>query len=46
MRVAVWNEFWSTLGGGEKYAGSIAEALRPHHDVELLGPDPIDVALL
>jgi glycosyltransferase involved in cell wall biosynthesis len=44
MRVAVANLYWSTLGGGEQFAGGIAAALRQHHDVDLIGPDPIDLA--
>ncbi|HWC67351.1 MAG TPA: hypothetical protein VG478_04730, partial [Acidimicrobiales bacterium] len=38
MRIGVYNQFWSTLGGGEQYAGSIAEALAHRYDVSLLTP--------
>jgi hypothetical protein len=38
MRIGVYNQFWSTLGGGEQYAGSIAEALAHRYDVTLLTP--------
>jgi len=27
MKVAVYNRYWTTLGGGERYAGGLAEAL-------------------
>ncbi len=43
MRIAVFNEYWATAGGGEKYAASFAQALRDEHDVDLVGPEPIDV---
>jgi glycosyltransferase involved in cell wall biosynthesis len=42
VRIAVYDQYWSTLGGGEQFAGGIAAALRDHHDVTLLGPEPID----
>ena len=44
LRVAVYNLYWSTYGGGEQVAGAIAQALMGAHDVVLLGPEPIDVA--
>jgi glycosyltransferase involved in cell wall biosynthesis len=44
VRIAVANLYWSTLGGGEQFAGGIAAALRERHDVELIGPEPIDLA--
>ena len=45
-RAAVYNRFWSTAGGGEKFAGGIAEVLSRVHDVTLLTPEPFDVAAL
>jgi glycosyltransferase involved in cell wall biosynthesis len=42
VRVAVYDQYWSTLGGGEQFAGGIAVALRDHHDVTLIGPDAVD----
>ncbi len=42
MKIAVYDQYWSTLGGGEQFAGGIAAALRDHHDVTLVGPDAID----
>jgi glycosyltransferase involved in cell wall biosynthesis len=42
VRIAVYDQYWSTLGGGEQFAGGIAVALRDHHDVTIVGPDAID----
>ncbi len=44
MRIAVFNLYWSTYGGGEQVAGAIAKAFADDHEVVLLGPEPIDVA--
>ena len=44
VRIAVYDQYWSTLGGGEQFAGGIAVALADHHDVTLVGPEPIDTA--
>ncbi len=46
MRVGIYNRYWSTQGGGERYAGTIAEALRDTADVDLIGVESIDVAKL
>lgn len=46
LRVAVFNLYWSTFGGGEQVAGSIAAALAEQHQVDLLGPQPVDVAAM
>ena len=43
LRVAVYNLYWSTYGGGEQVAGAIAMTLAIDHDVVLLGPDLVDV---
>lgn len=43
MRVAVYNLYWATLGGGEQVAAAIAEHLvATGHEVMLLGPDEVD----
>lgn len=43
MKVAVYNLYWATLGGGEQVAAGIAEHLaNSGHLVSLLGPTPID----
>jgi glycosyltransferase involved in cell wall biosynthesis len=46
MRVAVYNRYWRTAGGAEKYGGVLAEVLSQDHDVELLGPDDVDLEVL
>ncbi len=46
MKVAVYQRYWSTMGGGEQYAGGIAQVLAEDHDVDLLGPDAVDVDAL
>lgn len=42
MRIAVYDRFWSTAGGGEKFAAGIAEVLSGVHDVTLLAHEPLD----
>jgi glycosyltransferase involved in cell wall biosynthesis len=42
MRVGVYNRYWSTGGGAEKYGGVIAEQLARHNEVDLLGHDGVD----
>ena len=44
-QVAVYDLYWSTYGGGEQVAGTIAQALASDHDVALLGSAPVDVDL-
>jgi hypothetical protein len=48
MRVAVYDRYWPTGGGGEKFAGGIAAALAEggEHRVELLAHEPVDRAWL
>jgi glycosyltransferase involved in cell wall biosynthesis len=46
LRVGVYNRFWPTAGGGERFAGGIAEALARHHDVDLIGHDDLDPAVV
>lgn len=44
MRVAVYDLYWSTLGGGEQVDGTIAQVLaEAGHEVTLLGPTEPDV---
>jgi glycosyltransferase involved in cell wall biosynthesis len=42
MKIAVYNRYWTTGGGGERYAGAFAQALASEHDVDLLTPEPVD----
>ena len=37
LRIAIYDRFWDTAGGGEKFAGGIAQALAADHDVTLIG---------
>ena len=47
MRVAVYNLYWATLGGGEQVAAAIAEHLLDRgHEVTLLGPNEVDPAVV
>ena len=46
MRSAVYNRYWSTGGGAEKYGGVIAEVLSSDGPLDLLTHDPIDVGWL
>jgi glycosyltransferase involved in cell wall biosynthesis len=41
-RVAVYDLYWNTYGGGEQFAGAIASVLSERFDVDLVGPEPID----
>jgi glycosyltransferase involved in cell wall biosynthesis len=42
MKIAVFNRYWTTYGGGERYAGAFAQALAADHDVHLLSPTDVD----
>jgi len=46
VKVAVYDRYWSTGGGGEKFAAGVAAALAPDHDVHLLAHEPVDLAWL
>lgn len=41
--IALYNNHWSTLGGGEVSSGLLAETLNQRHQVTLLGPTPPDI---
>jgi glycosyltransferase involved in cell wall biosynthesis len=43
VKIAVYDRYWSTAGGGEKYAGGVASVLAEDHDVTLLSHEPIDL---
>jgi glycosyltransferase involved in cell wall biosynthesis len=45
-RIAVYDRYWRTLGGGEQFAGGIAEILARDHQVDVLGPEPPDLGAL
>ena len=46
VKVAVYDRFWPTGGGGEKFAAGIAVALAGDHDVHLLAHEDVDRAWL
>lgn len=46
VRAGVFSRYWSTGGGGEKYAGTIAEVLSERFHTELLGPEALDLGWL
>lgn len=46
MKIAVYNRYWNTRGGGERYAGVLAEILSQEHEVVLLGIDFVDLDAL
>ena len=43
MRTAVFNRYWATGGGAEKYGGAIAQILSADGPLDLLSHDPVDV---
>ncbi len=46
MRIAVYDQFWATGGGGERVAGEIARAMTSRGEVDLLTHEVIDLDLL
>src|SRR5918994_5232991 len=46
MKVAVYDLYWPTGGGGEKFAAGIAAALAPEHDVTLVAHEDLDTGWL
>ena len=43
LKVAIYNLYWATYGGGEQVSGAIAETLSKYCDVTLLGPEEPNV---
>ncbi|MEL0284315.1 MAG: hypothetical protein VW964_07080, partial [Ilumatobacter sp.] len=45
-RVGIYNLYWSTYGGGEQVAGTLAAHLARREGIEvtLFGPEPVDIA--
>jgi len=44
VKIAIYNLYWSTYGGGEQVAAAAAEhLLAAGHDVTALGPEPLDI---
>jgi len=46
MKIGIYNRYWNTFGGGEKYIGSIAQFLKDYGDIDLIGNEPFSVPLL
>jgi glycosyltransferase involved in cell wall biosynthesis len=46
MKIAVYDRYWPTAGGGEKFAAGIAAALAADHDVTVLAHEPLDLEWL
>jgi glycosyltransferase involved in cell wall biosynthesis len=46
VKIAVYNRYWRTLGGGERYSGYLAQCLSEKHEVDLLLHEGLDLALL
>jgi glycosyltransferase involved in cell wall biosynthesis len=46
VKVGVFNRYWRTGGGAETYGAAVAQVLARHHDVDLLGPDDVDLDVL
>jgi glycosyltransferase involved in cell wall biosynthesis len=42
VKVGVYDRYWSTGGGGEKFAAGIAAALLGEHEVDLIAHEPVD----
>ena len=45
-RVAVYDAFWATAGGGETYAAGVADVLSRDRDVTLIAHEPVDTGWL
>ncbi|HSJ19505.1 MAG TPA: glycosyltransferase [Nocardioidaceae bacterium] len=43
MRTAVYNRYWATGGGAEKYGAAIAQILSAEGRLDLVSHDPVDV---
>lgn len=46
MKVGIYNRYWNTMGGGEKYVGRIAEVLSASHEVDLISVEPFTKCVL
>jgi glycosyltransferase involved in cell wall biosynthesis len=46
MKIAVYNEYWNTRGGGEKHIGAIAEFLSKKYEVDLIATEDVNWILL
>lgn len=46
MKIGIYNRYWSTGGGGERYSAEIAKVLAQDHEVELISVEPIDWSII
>jgi glycosyltransferase involved in cell wall biosynthesis len=46
MRIAIYDRWLHTLGGGERELGALAEALQDDHEVHIITHQPADLGLL
>jgi glycosyltransferase involved in cell wall biosynthesis len=46
MKTGIYNRHWNTLGGGEKYAGAIAQHLAAFGPLDLVGQEPFSLPAL
>jgi glycosyltransferase involved in cell wall biosynthesis len=46
VKVGVYDGYWATGGGGEKFAAGIAAALAGEHEVDLVAHEPVDLGWL
>ena len=47
MRAAIYNRFWNTMGGGERYSAAIGQSLsRSGVEVDLIGHESVDLEAL
>lgn len=44
MKIGVFNRYWNTQGGGEKYTGTLIEILSREHEIDLICTEPVDLA--
>ncbi len=42
MKIAVYDKYWDTMGGGEKYGGAIASYLSREHEIDLVAVHRFD----
>jgi glycosyltransferase involved in cell wall biosynthesis len=46
VKIAIYDKYWSTAGGGEKFAGGVAQVLADDHDVALITHEAVDTEWL
>lgn len=44
MKIGIYNRYWNTYGGGERYIGAIAEVMAEDNEVELISIEHVDWA--